>query len=138
MDNRPMPVLRWGLLAVALVMCAWFALGAIQTRDQDRAAALINTFVSPSPAVTEHILGLLDTAGTLNPDRNIDLLRAQALVRAKRVRAGIAAALSVARAEPHNANAWIVLGFAAQHDPTLARLAREQLQKLVPPVAPAP
>ena len=74
MDNRPMPVLRWGLLAVALVMCAWFALGAIQTRDQDRAAALINTFVSPSPAVTEHILGLLDTAGTLNPDRNIDFL----------------------------------------------------------------
>jgi hypothetical protein len=44
----------------------------------------------------------------------------------------------VAREEPMNADAWSVLGFAAKHDPALARYAGAQLLKLVPPVPATP
>ena len=42
---------------------------------------------------------------------------------------------TVVRAEPQNASAWVVLGFAAElRDPALARLAHERVRQLVPPV----
>jgi hypothetical protein len=139
MDNPAMTALRWALLATAVVVCAWFALGAVQTHDQDRATTLLDRFSTPTPALTAQILSLLSTAGTLNPDRNVELLRSQALTRAGRNAAGIAAALRVTRAEPQNVDAWVVLGFAAQRtDPALARLARAEELKLAPPVAAAP
>jgi len=134
-----MPALRWVLLAAAVVVCAWFALGAVQTHDEDRATTLVDSFSTPTPALTAQILSLLNTAGTLNPDRNIELLRAQALTRAGRSAAGIAAARSVTRAEPQNVDAWTVLAFAAgRADPALATAALAQRQKLAPPVAAAP
>jgi predicted nicotinamide N-methyase len=139
MDNPAMPALRWVLLAAAVVVCAWFALGAVQTHDEDRATTLVDRFSTPSPALTARILSMLSTAGTLNPDRNIELLRSEALTRAGRKAAGIAAARSVTRAEPQNVDAWVVLDFAAGSiDPALSSLARAQEQKLAPPVAAAP
>jgi hypothetical protein len=139
MHNPPMPALRWALLATAVVLGAWFVLGAVQTRDQDKATALIQRSGTPDPALTARILHLLTVAGTLNPDRDIDLLRAQALDRAGHTAAAVRVAQSVARAEPQNANAWVVLGFVAERaDPTLARAARARVLMLAPPVRPAP
>jgi hypothetical protein len=141
MDNQPMAVLRWALLACALIVCAWLVLGEVQTHAQDNATALVDEPSVPTPALTAQILHLLSTAGTLNPDGNIGLLRSQALTRAHRSRAGVRAAEQVARDEPMNADAWVVLGFAAQHvasDSALVRYANAQLLKLVPPVPAAP
>ncbi len=134
-----MPLLRWGLLAVAVIACAWFALGAYQAREQDRATALIDQPGTPSPALTTRILALLDNAGTLNPDRNVALLRSQALTRAGRPVPAVRIARQVVVAEPRNIDAWTVLAFAAQSvDPALARLARLAQTQLAPPVPASP
>ena len=131
--------LRWLLAAGAVVLCAWFALGTVQAHDENRATALIDGSGTPSPALTARILNLLDTAGTLNPDRDIALLRSQAQTRAGRDAAAVRTAEGVARAEPLNIDAWTVLAFAAQPiDPAEARLARAHQARLAPPVPSAP
>jgi hypothetical protein len=138
MDNQRMPVLRWALLACAVIVCAWLVLGEVQTRALDQATGLVDQPTTPTPADTAHILSLLSTAGTLNPDENVALLRSQALTRAGRDAAGLSVAEQVAREEPMNADAWVVLGFAAKRNPALAHYASAQLLKLVPPVPASP
>jgi hypothetical protein len=129
---------RWAILASALVVCAWFAIGAVQTHDENAATALIDQPSTPPAALTARIMQLLDGAGTLNPDRNVGLLRSEAQSRAGRTTAAVRTALAVTRAEPLNIDAWSVLAFAAQQaDPSLARLARRQQTELAPP-EPAP
>ena len=137
--NRAMLAVRVAVFAFAVIACAWFALGVVQTHDQSKATALIDQPGTPSAALTTRILNLLHTAGTLNPDRNIDLLRAQAL--SLRGHAGQAVSLMkrVVRAEPENVDAWIVLGFAARRiAPNLAQLALEKEIELAPRVPAAP
>jgi hypothetical protein len=130
-----MLALRMAVLALAVAACAWFALGVVQTHDETRATDLIDQSGTPSPALTARILNLLDTAGTLNPDRDIALARAQALTRAGHTSAALATAERVVRAEPQNVDAWVVLGFAARRiNPNLARLAHERELQLAPPV----
>jgi hypothetical protein len=129
-----------GLIAAgATALCAWFVLGAVQAHDENRATALIDRAGTPSPALTSQILHLLEVAGTLNPDRDIALLRSQAQTRAGRDAAAVRTAQGVTRAEPLNIDAWTVLAFAAQPiDPAQARLARARQARLAPPVPPAP
>jgi cytochrome c-type biogenesis protein CcmH/NrfG len=138
-DNRAMLALRLAVLGLAVAACAWFALGVVQSHDQTQAENLLDQFTRQTPAATARIMSLLDTAGTLNPDRNIDLDRSQAQTRAGHVAAGVAIARAVVRAEPQNVNGWIVLGFAARRlDPSLARLAQARQLALAPPVRRAP
>ena len=70
------------LAALALLACAWFGLGIRQSHEEARADALVHAAGTPTGAQTATILRLLDSASTLNPDRNIDLLRSEAEVRA--------------------------------------------------------
>ena len=131
--------MRWLVAGIATALCAWFALGTVQAHDENRATALIDSSGTPSRALTAQILHMLDTAGTLNPDRDIALLRSQALTRAGRDAAAVRTAQSVTRAEPLNIDAWTVLAFAAQPiDPAQARLARAHQASLAPPVPAAP
>lgn len=139
MDNRSTSVVRGALVLVAVIVCAWFALGAVQTRDQNHATDLIDSVSTPTPALTADILSMLDTAQTLNPDRTVDLLRAQALIRGGHPSAGLRVAQRVVAAEPLNIDAWTVLGFAARlAHPAQFRLAERRLRELAPPVSPAP
>jgi hypothetical protein len=125
--------------ALALAACAWFVLGVVQVNKQSDATALIARGGTPSRAQTAEILRELDSAGTLNPDRNIDLLRAQAEVRARESAIALALMRRVVSAEPRNVDAWIVLGFAARaQSPALARLANAEILKLAPRVPRAP
>ncbi len=137
-SRRGTPV-RWLLALGAAVLCAWFVLGTVQAHDEDAATALLDQSGSPAPATTARILHLLDTAGTLNPDRDIALMRSQAQSRAGRNAAAVRTAQAATRAEPLNIDAWTVLAFAAQStDPAEARLARAQQTRLAPPVPSAP
>jgi hypothetical protein len=134
-----MLVPRLAVLAVAMVACAWFILGVVQSHDETRATAFIDESGTPSAALTAKILGLLDGAGTLNPDDDIAILRAQAQTQAGDSAAAVRTAEGVARDEPQNIDGWVVLGFAARSvDPGLASLAREKELELAPPVPPAP
>jgi hypothetical protein len=131
-----MLALRLSVLALAVVACAWFAVGIVQTRDQTQAETLLHRFATPTPATTANIMSLLGSAGILNPDRNIALDRSQAQTRAGRPQAGVATAESVVSAEPQNVTAWLVLGFAAGRvDPGLAGRARAKVMQLAPPVS---
>jgi predicted Zn-dependent protease len=130
---------RFAIAALAAAACAWFVIGVIQSNNESRATALIDGSGAPTPAQTAQIQDWLDTAGTLNPDRNIDLLRAQAAVRAGQSAKALVLMKRVVRDEPRNADAWIVFGFAAQaQSPALARMAHAQVLKLAPPVPRAP
>lgn len=134
-----MLAVRLAVVSLAVAACAWFGLGVVQAHDENRATALIDQTGTPSAALTARIMGLLDSAATLNPDRTIDILRAQAQTRAGRSDAGLATAERITRAEPRNVNAWVVLGFAAgQVAPRVARLAQAKLSELAPPVPAAP
>ena len=138
-DNPAVLALRLAVSSLAVVVCVWFGLGVVQARDETRATALIDRPGTLSAALTAKVLRLLDSAGTLNPDRDIDILRAQAQTRTGDSAAALRTAQRVVRDEPQNVDAWIVLGFAARRlDPGMASLAREQELKLAPPVAPAP
>jgi hypothetical protein len=138
-DNRSAPVVRAALVLAGVIVCAWFLLGAVQTRDQNQATDLIDSLSTPTPALTARILNMLDTAQTMNPDRNVDLLRAQALTRSGRPSAGLRVAERVVAAEPLNIDAWTVLGFAARPaHPVQFRLAERKLRELAPPVSPGP
>lgn len=137
MSRRSTVLARVGLVVLALAVCAWYAIGVRQSRDQAAAEGIVQGNVTPTPSVTRHALDLLDSAGTLNPDRAIDLLRAQALVRAGEAPQALRLMKSVVAAEPDNVDAWIVYGFAAgSRDPAAARLARAKRLELAPPVAP--
>ena len=64
---------------------------------------------------------LLDSAGTLNPDRTVDVLRARVALlsndraRATRILVGVLAA------EPDNLDAWYGLATSATDGPTISR-----------------
>ncbi|HEX4673035.1 MAG TPA: hypothetical protein VH279_12250 [Solirubrobacteraceae bacterium] len=130
---------RLAIAALAVSACAWFVIGVIQSDNESRATAAINGGGTPTRAQTAQIEHWLDSAGTLNPDRNIDLLRAQAEVRAGQSAKALALMKRVVGDEPRNADAWIVFGFAAEsQSPALTRLAHAEVLKLAPPVPRAP
>jgi hypothetical protein len=134
-----MLAVRLAVLLFAIAACAWFALAYVQARDLDRATELLDQPGTPSRAQTNEILSLLRTAGTLNPDRSVEIVRAQAEERAGQRAAALRTMEAVVRAEPKNAIAWLVLGFvASSQDPPLAKLAHLRVRQLVPPVRPAP
>ena len=101
---------RLAIAALAVAACAWFVIGVIQSHNESRATALINGGGTPTPAQTAQIGHWLDTAGTLNPDRNMSAMRCV-----------------------------LAFGFAAQsQSPALARMAHAEVLKLAPPVPRAP
>jgi predicted Zn-dependent protease len=125
------------MIILAVVVCVWFALGIRQTRDTARATAIIASAASangPSAAQTSHVQSLLRAAGTLNPDKQLDVLRGQlALLRndnrgAARILQGV-----VAR-EPLNVEAWVYLARAAfkvnRHE---FGIAAQRIAQLDPP-----
>jgi predicted Zn-dependent protease len=102
------PIARVAVVAVALVAVAWFALGIHQSADLSAASAIASR-PHPTAAAARHADALLDSAATLNPDRTVDITRAQlALARGDDARAR-AILLGVTRAEPQDLDAWIGL-----------------------------
>lgn len=97
----------------ALFVGAWFGLGWVQARDSGRADALLSANSSPSPSQAGRIRSLLSSAGTLNPDRTIDLLRARLALDSHDYSTAIRLLQAVTRAEPENVFAWSQLGFTA-------------------------
>lgn len=121
------PTLRLAGGVTSLVVCAWFGLGVVQTRDQNQARSLYQ-----SSAHTQRddprVLALLRTAGVLNPDSTVELLRGG--VAADQGNPSKARAIfdDIARREPRNISAWSAA--ARVGDGT----ALSHIAKLEPPV----
>jgi predicted Zn-dependent protease len=113
---------RVAVVAVSLVVVAWFALGIHQNADLSAATA-IAARPHPTAAANRHADALLDSAAVLNPDRTVDITRAQlALARGDSARARTIL-LALTRAEPQNLDAWIGLVRASSSDVKLREVA---------------
>lgn len=121
-------------VGLAVVLCAWFGLGVIQARDTTRATSLIAGSRSPTPAQLRQAGSLLDSAGTLNPDETIPILRAMRDLAAHHAAQAERALRSVTRAEPLNLDAWVQLAFAAARngDSRTATIAAQHASELHP------
>ncbi len=123
------------LLALgALVMCAWFALGIRQSHDLNVATDIISAPAPLSAGQARRASDLLRQAGELNPDTAVDLARSQLALRRGDSARARAIALSVARSEPQNIEAWLAYGGASAHDPRAFALALRHLEELAPTV----
>jgi predicted Zn-dependent protease len=121
-------------LVGALVVCAWFALGIHQAKNTDAAAALVTGTSRLSPSQADHAASLLRSAKTLNPDRQVDVLRAE-LDLGQGNRAGARRILErVVAAEPQNALAWEWLARASSDDRAEFFIAAIHIRVLVPPL----
>ncbi len=129
-----MTVVRVVGALIALVLCAWFGLGVVQSRDTDRAAAVAGQTAPLTATDVHRARTLLSTAGTLNPDRQVDLLRAQLDVRRGELGPARTILFGVVRSEPMNVDAWAGLALASAGDPSLFRLAVFKVRALAPVV----
>jgi predicted Zn-dependent protease len=126
-------VLRALVALFAILVCAWFAIGVRQARDVDHATALLSAGSHISGSDAARAASLLHSAGQLNPDRQVDVLRAQLATERGDRRSAEGILGGVVAAEPMNATAWVALARSATNGGTL-RLAFRRLAVLVPPV----
>jgi predicted Zn-dependent protease len=117
---------------LALAVCAWFALGTRQSIDTNQAQKLVSNSRTLPTAQAQRALSLLGSAGTLNPDREVDILKGQVLLERGDPRAARAVLTAVTRAEPRNLDAWVKLAQAASNDPKLFELAVARARALEP------
>ncbi len=119
-------------LLVAIVVTAWFALSIHEARNIAHATSVIQASRALTVTQARAIDGWLDSARTLNPDKELDILRARAAIGVGRV--GLAQRIleRVVRAEPYNLEGWIWLAGAALGNPPVARRAVAQIDKLDP------
>lgn len=100
-------IVRVSLLVLALLACAWFVLGIRESREITDAGAIIQSHAKLTAAQAARADSLLDGAARLNPDEQVNILRARtALGRgdhsgAEKILAG------VTRREPKNIQAWV-------------------------------
>jgi predicted Zn-dependent protease len=131
-----MTLARIGLAAAALIAAAWFALGVYESRavSQARSAAAGRGPISGAQA--RRADDLLHDAATLNPDRAVDVLRAQvALARGDAARSRQILD-GVVRREPQDLDAWIALARASANDVRQRQIALLHILKLAPPAKP--
>ena len=120
--------------ALAVVAVAWFALGIRQAHDTSAAAAVVTGTSRLADSQARHVRGLLDAAGQLNPDSQVDVLRGELdLGQGDRAAARQVLERVVAK-EPDNALAWEWLARASVGDLREFYVAALRIRELVPPV----
>jgi predicted Zn-dependent protease len=131
-----MSALRVGTAALGLLAAAWFALGVYQSHAVSQARSIAAGPGRLTDTQAGHADHLLGDAGTLNPDRAVDVLRAQvALARgdaahSRRILSGVVAG------EPQDLDAWIALARASASDFRQRQIALLRILKLAPPAKP--
>jgi hypothetical protein len=124
---------RLSLAGLALIACAWFVLGIRQAHDLGVATSIAQNR-SISPAQAAHAESLLDSAATLNPDKEVQLVRAQIASAAGNDTRAIALAQQVANAEPENVVAWYVMAQVSGSSGQLLLTAFRHIRELSPVV----
>lgn len=128
-----MSIARGLILLAAVATCAWFALGIRQARDTDRASGIVTSASSISAPAAAHVNSLLDAAGWLNPDRQVDVVRAELALQRNDPSAAERILRGLTHSEPMNVEAWVLLAQAAQgRDPAVFGLAIRNIGHLDP------
>jgi hypothetical protein len=134
---RRMPAIAGRLVAlvVALIVCAWFALGIRQAQDLARVNALLASHSKITATQARGANASLDDAQFLNPDQSVAAVRAIVESRAGDRERAVAIAESVTRREPQSVDGWLLLSeLAVRSDPTIFHLAQARISALAPPV----
>jgi predicted Zn-dependent protease len=129
-------MVRIAAALLAIVLCAWFGLGLVQAKNTDRATAILTAGTRLTAAEQRRVNDLLNTAGALNPDSQVDVLRAQLRLDQGNPAAARAILERVVQREPDNAVAWLWLAKSAAGSPRTFFRALEHVRRLVPPVPP--
>ena len=131
MLNERALVPRAVLLLVACVICAWFALGARQAHDVAQARAILSSAGTLPGARAGRVASLLGAAAFMNPDSEVDVLRAELAVARGQSAEAQRLLLGVVHREPLNAAAWFSLAQHSTNGRTI-KLAFARLAVLVP------
>jgi predicted Zn-dependent protease len=123
---------RWFILLVAIVVCAWFGLGIRQAREINRATSIIAQRGTIPAAQLRAAASALRSARTLNPDAEVNILRARLAVQQQQPRQAERILKTVVRGEPMNLEGWIWLAGVSLIDPPEARIALAQIARLDP------
>jgi predicted Zn-dependent protease len=128
-----MRVARVAVAALSILAVAWFVLGARQAREISRATTIVG-----DPAVSagqaRQVDQMLDSAATLNPDRQVMLLRAALSIDRNHTARARRILEQVTRLEPDNLTAWDLLVQMGGNDIQLRVKAFKRLAQLEPPV----
>jgi predicted Zn-dependent protease len=131
-----MTFLRVGTGLLGLVVAAWFALGVYQSHAVSQARSIAAGSGRLAAAQARHADQLLHDAAALNPDRAIDVLRAQVALaggnatRSRRILSGVVAG------EPQDLDAWIALARASSGAVRQRQIALLHIIELAPPATP--
>ena len=136
MHARPRPSPTAALLVVVAIAATWwFAVGIRQATVTHEAAAIVSRLGALTPAQSSRAADLLGRAGWLNPDRHVDVLRAELALHARDVPRARRRLEGVVAAEPDDIEAWALLAAALRDtDPAAANRAEAQVRRLAPPV----
>lgn len=126
-------IIRAVVVALALTVCAWFALGVRQAHDTARATSILARSSSLSQTQARRAMSLLSAAGELNPDTNVNLLRAQLDAELGERQAAVQILQKLARSEPQNAAIWDQLARTATTNPRVVVEAERHLAELISP-----
>lgn len=127
-----MRLARVFIILVALIACAWFVFGIRQARDTSNATSLISKSGTLTAAQSARAASLLDSAGVLNPDAEVDVLRARLALDERIPGRAMRIVEDVVRREPQNIEAWFVLASASGRQPKTLLRALEQIARLEP------
>jgi len=128
-------VVRGSIVGLAVAACVWFALAARAAHDIDRANAIVSAEAPLTAARAAPARALLDSAGMLNPDTAVDLLRAKVALGRNDEAGAVRTILSVTKREPLNLEAWVALAQATLHrNSRLVLLAVDNIGRLDPEI----
>lgn len=127
-----MALARAAAVMLALVLCAWFAVGIRQAHETGAAARIVNSSGPVTAADAAHARSLLSAAAILNPDAQVDLLRGTLALRQGNLADGARIATDVIRSEPMNVQAWLLLAEASPHKPQVVDAAVGRMAQLDP------
>ena len=124
-------IARGLVLILAVVACAWFGLGARQAHEVGAATAIVSRQAPLKAGQVRHATELLDSVSALNPDLEIDVLRARLQIDEGHLARARQTLLRVIRREPKLLDAWVWYLQAAVDDPLGELGARVGIARIV-------
>lgn len=129
-----MRAVRLLVLGLGVVIVAWFVLGARQAHEIAHATSIVTQSGPIAASDARRASDLLDAAATLNPDRQVDLLRAALAQAGNRPAQARRILVALTTAEPDNLDAWFLLAQVGGKDTRLIQEAYAHIGALHPPV----
>jgi hypothetical protein len=120
-DHRTVPrTIRYGTAVAAVVICAWFVLGARQAHEIDAASQLLANHAGDASRATPE----LKSAAFLYPGNDVRILQAQLDLKRRRYAAARRLIAKAIAKEPEDLNAWIAALDLAVDDPAVENTNR--------------